>query len=95
MTSSLSSFRISRLLDTLHAKSEAIDPPLLAEAEGKELSERMALLDKAFIPVSADAGRFLYALVRGAAPGRVEEFGTSFGNSTVYLAAAIRDRGTG
>ena len=95
MTSSLSSSRISPLLDRLHAESELIDPPLLAEAEGKELSERTALLDKAFIPVSADAGRFLYALVRGAAPGRVVEFGTSFGISTIYLAAAIRDRGTG
>ena len=95
MTSSLSSSRISRLLDTLHAESELVDPPLLAAAEGKEPEERTALLDQAFIPVSADAGRFLYALVRGAAPGRVVEFGTSFGISTIYMAAAARDRGTG
>ena len=95
MTSSLSSSRIARLLDTLHAESELVDPPLLADAEGKDLPERTALLDKAFIPVSEDAGRFLYTLVRGAAPGRVVEFGTSFGISTIYMAAAVRDRGTG
>jgi predicted O-methyltransferase YrrM len=34
-------------------------------------------------------------LVRGAAPGKVIEFATSFGISTIYLAAAVRDRGDG
>jgi predicted O-methyltransferase YrrM len=95
MTSSLFSSRISQLLNALHTEAELVDPPLLAAGEGKELKERTALLDKAFIPVSPDAGRFLYGLVRGAAPGRVVEFGTSFGISTIYMAAAARDRGTG
>ena len=95
MISSLHDPRVARVLQSLHAESEAVDPPLLAAAEGKELSERTALLDRAFIPVSPDAGRLLYALVRGSAPGTAIEFGTSFGISTIYMAAAIRDRGTG
>jgi predicted O-methyltransferase YrrM len=95
MSASLSEPRIQSLLETLHAEADRIDPPLLAAVEGKTAGERIALLDRAFIPVDADAGRFLYALVRGAAPGRVVEFGTSFGISTIYMAAAIRDRGTG
>jgi predicted O-methyltransferase YrrM len=95
MASSLSLPQVARLLETLHADSDRIDPPLLAAAQGKAGTEQMALLDRAFIPVDAAAGRFLYALVRGAAPGNVVEFGTSFGISTIYIAAAVQDRSEG
>src|SRR5215467_13149734 len=95
MSTSLTEPRVQNLLRTLHSEADRIDPPLLAAAEGKKAHERIALLDRAFIPVDEDAGRFLYALVRGAAPGRVVEFGTSFGISTIYMAAAVRDRGAG
>ncbi len=92
---SLTEPRVQNLIASLHAEADRNDPPLLAAAEGKDARERTALLDRAFIPVDADAGRFLYALVRGSAPGRVVEFGTSFGISTLYMAAALRDRGEG
>src|SRR5215467_9265153 len=95
MSTSLTEPRVQNLLRTLHSEADRIDPPLLAAGEGKKAHERVALLDRVFIPVDEDAGRFLYALVRGAAPGRVVEFGTSFGISTIYMAAAVRDRGTG
>lgn len=95
MSASLTEPRVQNLLQALHADAERIDPPLLAAAEGKDAHERLAMLDRAFIPVDEDAGRFLYALIRGAAPGSVVEFGTSFGISTIYMAAAIRDRGRG
>ena len=95
MTVSLTEARIQNLLNALHAEADRVDPPLLAAAEGKDIRERGAFLDRAFIPVSPDAGRFLYALVRGAARGSVIEFGTSFGISTIYMAAALRDRGAG
>ena len=95
MTASLTEARIQNLLSTLHAEADRVDPPLLAEAQGKDGPERTALFDRAFIPVGEDAGRFLYALVRGVAAGHVVEFGTSFGISTIYMAAAVRDRGAG
>jgi predicted O-methyltransferase YrrM len=95
MSASLSEPRIQNLLASMHADAERIDPPILAASEGKDPKTRAAMLDKAFIPVDQAAGRFLYALVRGAAPGRVVEFGTSFGISTIYIAAALRDRGNG
>ena len=95
MSASLTEPRVQNLLKALHADADRIDPPLLAAAEGKDPHERLAMLDRAFIPVDEHAGRFLYALVRGAAPGSVVEFGTSFGISTIYMAAAIRDRGKG
>jgi predicted O-methyltransferase YrrM len=48
-----------------------------------------------YIPVSPEGGRLLYALVRAAHPATVVEFGTSFGISTIHLAAAVRDNGAG
>jgi len=48
-----------------------------------------------YIPICADAGRLLYALTRAIRPQTVVEFGTSFGISTIYLAAAVADNGTG
>jgi len=95
MSCSLHRSPVQAVLATLHAASENIDPPLLAQAEGKGAAERTALLDQAFIPVSPDAGRLLYILARGTSPGTIVEFGTSFGISTIYLAAAARDRAAG
>jgi predicted O-methyltransferase YrrM len=48
-----------------------------------------------YIPVSPEGGRLLYALIRASRPATVVEFGTSFGISTIHLAAAVRDNGTG
>lgn len=93
--SSLHDARVRRVLDDLHAEADRIDPDLLARAEGKDLAERAVLLEQAFVPVSPAAGRLLYVLVRASAPGRIVEFGTSFGISTIYMAAAARDRGDG
>ena len=48
-----------------------------------------------YIPVSREGGRLLYTLIRASRPALVVEFGTSFGISTIHLAAAVRDNGTG
>jgi predicted O-methyltransferase YrrM len=93
--STLDDPRVKRVLAAMHADADRVDPPLLARAKGKSLAERAVVLREAFIPVSPDAGRFLYTLVRAAQPGTVVEFGTSFGISTIYMAAALRDRGGG
>ena len=95
MTCSLDDPRVRRVLDEMHATADRNDPPLLEKARGKQGAERAAMLGEAFIPVSPDAGRLLYVLARGAAPGTIVEFGTSFGISTIYLAAAVRDQGAG
>jgi predicted O-methyltransferase YrrM len=95
MSSTLDDPRVRRVLEGMHSAADSNDPPILARAKGKSMAERVAALSEAFIPVSPDAGRFLYALVRGAMPGTVIEFGTSFGISTIYMAAAVRDRGGG
>src|SRR5947208_1331121 len=69
MHSSLYDPPVRRVLDDMHASADRNDPPLLEKARGKRGTERTSLLDDAFIPVSADAGRLLYVLARGAAPG--------------------------
>ncbi len=94
MISSLHDPVVSQVLDTLHSEADRVDPPLLANMGDNTDDEMAHLLNQAFIPVSPDAGRFLYALAR-ATKGTVIEFGTSLGISTIYLAAAIRDRGDG
>lgn len=47
------------------------------------------------IPLGPAAGRLAYNLGRTIGARNVVEFGTSFGVSTIYLAAAVRDNGGG
>jgi predicted O-methyltransferase YrrM len=48
-----------------------------------------------YMPVSPDAGRLIYSLVRASRPETVVEFGMSLGLSGLHLAAAVRDNGVG
>jgi predicted O-methyltransferase YrrM len=57
--------------------------------------ERADAMESVYMPISAQGGNLLYTLVRAARPDTVVEFGTSFGISTIYLAAAVTDNGTG
>jgi predicted O-methyltransferase YrrM len=47
------------------------------------------------LPVSRETGRLLYMLARSCRARTIVEFGTSFGISTLHLAAALRDNGGG
>ena len=47
------------------------------------------------MPISPDAGKLMYALIRATRPTTVVEFGMSYGISTIHLAAAVRDNGAG
>jgi predicted O-methyltransferase YrrM len=95
MTSSLRDPGVCRVLDQLHSQADTVDPPLLAHMGDRPDDEMAHLLDQAFIPVPPEVGRFLYTLARAGAGGTVVEFGSSHGISTIYLAAAVRDRGEG
>lgn len=48
-----------------------------------------------WLPVSPETGRLLYMLARTIKARNIIEFGTSFGISTLHLAAALRDNGGG
>lgn len=101
---SLDEPRISALLSRLHAEARgdvrhflrAAPGVALAWLRGREPFEALAPhLKNAFIPVEPSAGRFLYLAARAIGARRIVEFGTSFGISTLYLAAAVRDNGGG
>jgi predicted O-methyltransferase YrrM len=47
------------------------------------------------LAVSREAGALLYMLARSCGAREIVEFGTSFGISTLHLAAALRDNGGG
>src|ERR1700744_176471 len=52
-------------------------------------------LKTAALAVSRETATLLYMLARGAGAKTIVEFGTSFGISTLHLAAALRDNGGG
>jgi predicted O-methyltransferase YrrM len=66
-----------------------------APRERQTAQERADALADAYIPVSRTGGQLLYALTRAIRPTTVVEFGTSFGISTIFLAAAVTDNGSG
>lgn len=101
----LQSKKVQTLLQRLHAEARAKDSASFAKFEKLTEAERAAvhgdyrkhygLLREAFIPVGPELGRLLYLLATAARAKTIIEFGTSFGISTIYLAAALRDSGGG
>ena len=94
MTSTLLDPAVHDLLDRLFAEAARDEHrpqrPLPADAQG-----RADALADVYMPISAAGGRLLYSLVRALRPDVVVEFGTSYGISTLHLAAAVADNGTG
>lgn len=94
--------QVSQVLDELHAAARG-DLWVFLRAAPSVLWQRLrgvplatgvsAHMDNAFIPVPREVGALLYltALANGAR--RAVEFGTSFGISAIYLAAAMRENG--
>lgn len=104
MPSSLTAPPARAVLDRLFAAVEAQEsgglvlPPPPARLDSWDqatAADKAQAWEDIYIPVSAEAGRLLYALARAIRPQTVVEFGTSYGISTIYLAAAVADNGTG
>lgn len=91
---------LSRLIDRLFAEADAIEdarPPAAAGGAGggNDYRRYYARLKDQPLPVSRATGRLLYMLARAVRARNIVEFGTSFGISTLHLAAALRDNGGG
>jgi predicted O-methyltransferase YrrM len=102
MVSPLNDPKLEAILDRLHAQSDTQVDETSAYFEQRErevaidhehfydddmvrfLSDKMVALDR-------DKAEFCYLLCRSLRATRVVEAGTSFGISTLYLAAAVRD----
>jgi predicted O-methyltransferase YrrM len=99
---------LAPLLDRLFADADAAEPDidaafadlsdeeqtrmLRSKTDYGELYGRMKNLPLA---VSRETGALLYMLARSSGARTIVEFGTSFGISTLHLAAALRDNGGG
>ena len=95
--------RVESVLNRLHAQAAADKWkiarrfPLLAWAAARKRLYHQNFEHKFFhdlyIPVSREQGAMLYLIARAIQARRIVEFGSSFGISTIYLAAAARDNG--
>jgi predicted O-methyltransferase YrrM len=94
---------LERLLAGLHARSDEQVAALRSYAEQAEeaqppaASEVKAFLSDKLVALDRDKAEFCYQLCRANNARRIVEIGTSYGVSTLYLAAAVRDniRATG
>ncbi|MEU3461167.1 class I SAM-dependent methyltransferase [Streptomyces sp. NPDC006733] len=101
-TNTLEDPRVATALDRMFRQAEqdeaasrrirAASPPGSAPLTPQEQADAKA---EVYMPISAQGGRLLYNLIRAVRPATVVEFGTSFGISTLHLAAAVRDNGAG
>jgi predicted O-methyltransferase YrrM len=88
--------QLKSLLDGLHAKSDGQVAALerfqavLATHPSTE-DEIKAFRSDKLVALDRDKAEFCYQLCRATNARRIVEIGTSFGVSTLYLAAAVRD----
>ena len=97
--------KLRSLLDRLHVQSEAQMPQLVEHiaASGVQVvagSDAEVAADKPFwtdklVALDRDKAEFCYRLCRAIGARRIVEAGTSYGVSTLYFAAAVRDNGGG
>ncbi len=105
MTNSLTTAPLAPLLDCLFAQAEAAKSPALAALSREERQRLMrskteylafyGRMKDLWLPVSRETGALLYMLARSSGARTIVKFGTSFGISTLHLAAALRDNGGG
>ena len=99
---------LALLLDRLFEEADATSPaaiPAVAELSRPERERLMrskteyldlyGRLKDLPLAVSRETGLLLYMLARSCRAQTIVEFGTSFGISTLHLAAALRDNGGG
>ena len=92
---------VQQVLERLHTLADTEDDANAAQAhnaagwKSATSAERSQLLRNVLLPISRDVGRLLYGIARSMSATRVVEFGTSYGVSTIYFAAAMHDNGGG
>jgi predicted O-methyltransferase YrrM len=101
MTSTLLDSRVAAALNRMFSEADA-QMPILGELMGRDAvpkeanaQQRADALSDFYLPITREAGRLLYTLVRASRPTNVVEFGMSLGISAIHLASAVRDNGQG
>ncbi len=102
MASPLNDPKLEALLDRLHAQSDTQEDETNAYWARREQEvaidqenfcddDMQRFLSDKMVAIERDKAEFCYLLCRSLRATRVVEAGTSFGVSTLYLAAAVRD----
>ena len=104
----LTSEPVASLIKRLFAEAEASDGQLRQRTSANSSQQSRANLGTTteyrqlygdmkdfYLAVSPDTARLLYMLARAGKARAIVEFGTSFGISTIHMAAALRDNGGG
>ncbi|MDF3101194.1 O-methyltransferase [Burkholderia sp. BCCIQ04A] len=95
---------LARLFDEADASSPATSPAFANVSRNEQArlmrsktdyADLYARLKDYPLPVSRETGMLLYMLARSGSAKAIVEFGTSFGISTLHMAAALRDNGGG
>lgn len=109
MTNTFEAARVADVLTRLYAEAEASNakvreifgdftPEQRAQRMSDPTSDYRGFYRQAkdlYLAVSKDTARLLYMLTRARRARWIVEFGTSFGISTLHLAAGLRDNGGG
>lgn len=105
MNSLQSDERLRTLLVRLHEQSDAQNPALAAFVQDHgyrsvsgtdaDVAKGRAFWADKMVALEPVKAQFCYSLCRALKATRIVECGTSFGVSTLYLAAAVRDNGGG
>lgn len=103
MTSGLETEQVREVLERLRELGEQQDSVYCARVRAREseLGKKLYGVERAEIgarapqAVAPEVGQILYGLMITARPELTVEFGASFGSSTIYLAAALADLGSG
>ena len=86
---------LERLLEGLHARSDgqvaALRKYETERTQQTPIGEVKAFLSDKLVALDRDKAELCYQLCRASDARRIVEIGTSFGVSTLYLAAAVRD----
>ncbi len=99
----LDSRPVADILDRLFLTAPSNDAPIMermqadAKRRGNTFDDQLAAehLGEAYLAIDRHTGRLLYTLALAHGSRTIVEFGTSFGISTIHLAAAVRDNGGG
>lgn len=105
MNTTLTTAPLANLLDQLFQQADATNSSAFTSISPAERERLMhskteyldfyGRLKDLWLPVSRETGALLYMLARSSCAQNIVEFGTSFGISTLHLAAALRDNGGG
>jgi predicted O-methyltransferase YrrM len=99
METSVANPKVKNLLANLYKDAAENDPvnrkPAMELPDSATRDEFYSAMRGVYMAIGPEFGHLLYTMARSSKAKTIVEFGTSFGVSTIYLAAAMKDNGGG